>query len=167
MPGVWHRTLPPAPERCTIADKSTGIEVMHFLTVFFDVGGTLQETAALFEGITKRLTGKESDKKTLELFSEMFLRLLQNTDAYRTIEDILANALTLFGREHLYADISNEAHDIYFNAFLHDAKLFKETIEVLDILHINNVKMIIASDNDVELMEDVLVRYDLSVLTGE
>jgi len=134
---------------------------MNSLTVFFDVGGTLQETTSFFEGIAKRLTGKKSDDKTRYLFSKMFVQLLNNTDRYQSVEDILANSLALFAKKHKYADISGEAHNIYFNAFLYEAKLFPDTSRVLDILYRNNVRMIIASDADVELMEEELVKYDI------
>jgi hypothetical protein len=49
---------------------------MNFLTVFFDVGRTLQDTTSLFEAIAKRLTGAQPDQKTRDLFSDMFLRLM-------------------------------------------------------------------------------------------
>ncbi|MFC2036245.1 HAD family hydrolase [Chloroflexota bacterium] len=134
---------------------------MSTLTVFFDVGGTLLDTPDLFETIVHNLTNNGSDEKTRDLVIKIFGRMLQNTEDYLSVENVITTTLVLLTQEYGYPDISKNAHNIYYGVFLHRSSLFPETRFVLNTLRNKNVRMIIASDADAEIMEKQLVKHNL------
>jgi len=141
---------------------------MNCLIVFFDVGGTLIDTPDLSGTITKRLTSKWPDNKVYGLVSETLVQIDQykQEQPFRSIEDIYTTLLASLAKKYGYKDISDQAHDIYLDVALYKSRLFPETISVLEQLINNRVKMIIASDEDTEIMEEKLVKHNLSHRTG-
>jgi FMN phosphatase YigB (HAD superfamily) len=137
---------------------------MKSLIVFLDFGGTLIDSPNLFETITYNLTNKRSDEKTHDLVLETFMKIFQNlkvNNSFLSLEDMIAKTLEVLAQEYGYPDISNRVHDIYYHVFLHETNLFPETLSVLDTLQKNNVRMVIASDVDVEIMEEAISKHNL------
>jgi len=144
--------------------KDTTVDWLNLnnsLIMLFDVGGTLLDSSDFFTEITNKLTGNMVDQKTHDLVIRTFTHIMRNLDRYLSIEGILANTLKSIAQEYNYPDISYQAHDIYYNTFLYQSSLFPETPSVLDILYRNDVKMIIASDGEPELMEQWLINHNL------
>lgn len=138
---------------------------MNSLTVFFDAGFTLIDSPDLAETITRRLVEKWPDDNAYDLVSEVLSQISQYKDErcpFKSIDDIYTTILALLAREYGYKDISNQAHDIYLDMALHKTSLFPETISVLEKLLKNGVKMVIAADEDTEIMDKKLVKYDLN-----
>ncbi len=137
---------------------------MKPLTVFFDVGGTLLDAPDLFQYITGKLTNHSTDQKTYDLlikiFGSQFPKEGQN-HSFKRIEEMLAATLKILSEQHGYQNISDQAHEIYLDVFLHNSHTFPEVPSVLEKLHSARVKMIIASDADGESMEQQLVKFDL------
>jgi HAD superfamily hydrolase (TIGR01549 family) len=137
---------------------------MKPLTVFFDVGGTLLDSPDLFVEITNNLTSKGDDETTRDLIQGIIMKLFLNVirrDPFLNVEKVVATTLALIAKDYNYPDISARARDIYYDVFLYRSSLFPEIIYVLDNLHRNDVRMIIASDADSELMKEELVKHNL------
>lgn len=137
---------------------------MNTLTVFLDVGGTLLDSPDLFTSIANNLTDNPSDEMTRNLVNlvlETFMQVYKNIKEFMSIEDIITATLTSLADNYGYPDISRNAHDIYFDVFLHKSRLFPETLSFLDTLHRNDVKMIIASDSDAKIMEEQLAKHNI------
>lgn len=140
---------------------------MNSLTVFFDIGGTLLESPDIFEIITERLVGRGTDKHTYDLAFKIYHRMI-NTIRYEkerhpfmNIAHVHAAVLALLAEKHGYRNISYQAHDISLDVYAHKSVLFPETIAVLKRLLKHDVRMIIASDNDSEILDVQLVKHDL------
>lgn len=134
-------------------------------TVFFDIGGTLVDSPDIFEVITRKLTGKWPDKKTYDLAFGTYHRLI-NTMRYeeghypfKTVTDLHAVALAMLASQYNYRDISDQAHDICLDAYARKSTVFPETIPVLESLLKNGARMIIASDNDSDILEIQWVKH--------
>jgi HAD superfamily hydrolase (TIGR01549 family) len=138
------------------------------LVVFFDIGGTLVDSPDIFEIITRKLVGRWPDKQTYDLVLKTYERMIdaiRNKEAqhpFKSVRDIHAAALTLLARQYGYADISGQARDISVDAYGRQSNLFPETKPVLDTLLKNSVRMIIASDNDLDILEIQMLKHDLN-----
>lgn len=150
---------------------------MNSLTVFFDVGHTLIDSPELIETITRKLSNDSLDNEVYDLVSEALYgngrgllyryKGLIDEDkeeryAFISIENMYASAFAYLAKKYGYRDISGEAHSFYLDVALHQTRLYPETISVLEKLLRNRVQMIIASDEDTEIMEKKLAKYDLN-----
>lgn len=140
---------------------------MNALTVFLDVGGTLLDTPDIFEIVTRRLVGKWPDIRTSELILETYegmIRTIRYEDdqyPFQNIVHVHAAALALLAEKHGYKNISNQARRICVDTYACKSVLFRETIPVLETLLRHDVRMIIASDNDREILDVQLTKHDL------
>ena len=134
------------------------------LVVIFDVGGTLSKTPDLFTTIAYNLTNKQSDDKVRDLAFKVFIKSYQNSvesNHFQSIEDIIATTLDILAKDYGFPDISNRARDIYYDIFLHNSSLFPEISNLLDTLYRNGVSMVIASDADIQLTKEFIVKHKL------
>jgi phosphoglycolate phosphatase-like HAD superfamily hydrolase len=137
---------------------------MKSQVVIFDVGGTLSKTPDLFTAIAENLTGKQSDDKVRDLAFKVFINLYQNTvksDQFQTMEDMITGTLGILAKDYGYPVTSNRARDIYFDVFLHKSSLFPEIPYLLDTLYKNDTSMIVASDADIVLTKEFLVKHKI------
>ncbi len=135
------------------------------LTVFFDVGGTLVDSPDFFEVVARRLCGGKPDKSARDLVFSTFMRIYEhreNQPSFLKVEDMLAQTLTSLSITYGYKNISEQSHDLVWEVYLHQAHLFPEVAAVLKKLSENNVRMIIASDADSELMDRELDKFDIA-----
>ncbi len=138
---------------------------MSVPTVLFDIGGTLLDSGDLVETITRRLVEKWPTRRTYRIVEDTFIQVYVSTrdsKVFLTVEQIVASTLRLLARDHRYPDMSADARDIYYETFLNKSSLFPETLTVLGVLQKNNVRMIIASDADPEIMQKELERHGLT-----
>lgn len=156
---LFYRMTPPMGLR--------GYEIVSAKTVFFDMGGTLVDSPDIFETITRRLAERWPDKETYDLAFETYhgmisaIRYRKGHYPFKNVADLHAATLALLARQYGYRDISGQARDICLDAYAHKSTLFPETIPVLEKLLKNGVKMIIASDNDSEILEVQLAKHGL------
>ena len=140
---------------------------MSALTVFFDMGGTLVDFPDIFEIITRRLVGRWPDKQTYDLASEIYYgmwatRYEEGRHPFRSGIDLHAATLALLAEKHGYRNISYQACDINVDTYARKSVLFPETIPVLERLLKHGARMIIASDNECEILAVQLAKHDLS-----
>jgi HAD superfamily hydrolase (TIGR01549 family) len=134
--------------------------------VFFDIGGTLLDSPDIFEVITRKLAGRWPDEQTHNLVLRTYESLidnLRNEDGlypFQTVGGVHAAALGLLASRHGYIDISGQADTLKVEVYAHQSSFYPETRLVLEKLIQNGVKMIIASDNDCEILAVQKTKYD-------
>jgi FMN phosphatase YigB (HAD superfamily) len=137
------------------------------LVVFFDIGGTLVDSPDIFEIITRKLVGRWPDKQMYDLVLKTYERMIdamRNDEArhpFKSVGDLHVTALTSLARQHGYRDISGQGRDISVDAYAHQSTLFPETKPALEKLLKNGVRMIIASDNDSDILAVQMSKHDL------
>ena len=140
-------------------------KIMAEITVFFDIGGTLVATPDIYEVITKRLVGGK-DRQTYELvvktYEGMISEIRNNTILFKSVAGLHAASMAELARRHGYRDISSEAQEITIEVYGRQSEFYPETCGVLNRLLANNVRMIIASDNDREILAVQETKHNLS-----
>jgi HAD superfamily hydrolase (TIGR01509 family) len=137
------------------------------LVVFFDIGGTLVDSPDIFETITRKLVGRWPDKKTYDLAFETYhgmINAMRNEEGghpFKNVGDLHAITLTFLARQYGYRDVSGQARDISVDAYARKSTLFPETKPILGKLLKNGVRMIIASDNDREILAVQMAKHGL------
>jgi FMN phosphatase YigB (HAD superfamily) len=137
---------------------------MNSKVVFFDVGGTLVDPPDLFETVTRKLTGKSSDKAVYDSIRDVFSQVYgewEKRDRFLSIEDMLAITMVRVAQAKQLPDISNEVHGIYREVFFERIRIFPEAVGVLDKLRKHKVKMVVASDADAGLIEAQFTKLDI------
>jgi FMN phosphatase YigB (HAD superfamily) len=141
---------------------------MTEITVFFDIGGTLIDCPDIFEVITKKLVNRWPDQQTYDLALKTYEGMFNNMRSdhtgcpFNTVGESYAMALAFLARQYGYRDISDEACDIAVDTYGRQSNLFPETKPTLEKLLKNNVRMVIASDNDLEILEVQMLKHDLA-----
>jgi FMN phosphatase YigB (HAD superfamily) len=146
--------------------RRTKINKMMSITVFFDIGGTLLGSYDLCETIARHLVEDWPDEKAYQLVEKAFRKVYTNvrdSAKFLSVQDMIAVTLKSLASDHAYPDRSSQSREIYFEAFLNKSSLFPEVIAVLSELRNKGVRMIIASDSDLEIMEKELDRYHLNI----
>jgi len=100
----------------------------------------------------------------LKTYEGMFNNL-RNDDTkspFVSVGESFEIALAFLAKQYGYKDISGEAYDLSIDIYAHQSNLFLETKTVLDKLLKNNVRMIIASDNDLKMLKVQMLKHDLA-----
>lgn len=148
----------------------TKVNKVRSVTVFFDIGGTLLGSYDLCETIARRLVENWPNEKAYQLVEKSFRAVytsVRDSPKFLSVQDMIAATLKSLAREHAYPDKSSQSREIYFEAFLNKSSLFPEVITVLGELRDKGVRMIIASDSDLEIMEKELDRYGLNIFFAD
>ena len=143
---------------------------MKPITVFFDIGGTLLGSYDLCETIARSLVEDWPDEKAYQTVEKSFRRVYTNvrdSTKFLSVQEMIAVTLRSLASEYAYPDKSSQSREIYFEAFLNKSSLFPEVMAVLSELRDKNVRMIIASDSDLEIMEKELDRYGLNIFFAD
>ncbi|MFC1933300.1 HAD family hydrolase [Chloroflexota bacterium] len=138
---------------------------MAEIIVFFDIGGTLVDAPDIFEVVTKRLVGGKDSQTyglVVKTYERMISEIRNNTIPFESVAGLHAISLEELARRHGYRDISSEAQEITIGVYGHQSEFYPETHSVLNHLLANNVRMIIASDNDREILEVQKKKHNLS-----
>jgi HAD superfamily hydrolase (TIGR01549 family) len=141
--------------------------------IFFDIGGTLLNSPDIFEVITRKLVGRWPDEQTHNLVLETYESLivdLRNGDErypFKSVGGVHAAALKLLASRHGYTDISSQADSLKVEVYAHQSTFYPETRLVLEKLLKNGVKMVIASDNDCEIVAIQKSRYNFDKYFGD
>lgn len=134
------------------------------VTVFFDIGGTLLDNPSIGEVVVSRLDCPSSDDRARELYSQIFSELVQSirngAAPFMNVAEIHRQAL-LEMSVHGYKDISNEAKDIAVDTYGRRSKMFPEAMAVLEGLRKKGARMVVASDNDFDVLAVERSKHDL------
>ncbi len=128
---------------------------MPGIVIFFDIGGTLLNSPDIFKAITAKLVGHVSDETAYNLVLKNFMRLAEPQQSgeagqqFKSIVELHRTALALLASNYGYPDISDQARDICVDTYVHQSLYFPETEAVLEKLKRRNIRMVIASDNDI------------------
>jgi putative hydrolase of the HAD superfamily len=131
-------------------------------TVFFDCGGTLISGKSTLLAIAE-----EMDKdKSLDIFqflidSFMEIYLDENPPRFYSIKEILTLTTKVAAKEFGIDDISHRAVDFYRHQHLNNDYLYDDTIPTLSKLQEQQVKMILVSDADSDVLLEQLRMYDI------
>jgi HAD superfamily hydrolase (TIGR01509 family) len=134
--------------------------------IFFDIGGTLLDSPDIFEVITRKLTGRWPDERTHSLVLKTYEKLIgdlrdeDDRHPFLNVGGVHSSALKILARQFGYPDISGQAKNLTIEVYALQSFFYPETREVLEKLLEKRVKMIIASDNDHEILAIQKARYD-------
>jgi 2-haloalkanoic acid dehalogenase type II len=131
-------------------------------TIFFDVGGTLvtsKSTLTLFA----ELLDPKREREIFDFLLKKFMLYYENDKAkkFYSVKEILAIALKAAAEELNLPDLSDETEKYYRINHLKNARLFDDTMSVLEKLKDNNIKMIISSDADDDILLEQLEMFGI------
>lgn len=130
-------------------------------TVIFDAGGTLIDSDNIFEVISLATSKFGSPISTQDIEDE-FMRLKKDLSLpFTDIKTLLSSILQKVQRNGSKQDIYNEVSRLYKKTFLETIKLYDGTIELLTALKKSNVKLILLSDADDDLLHAELDQLDI------
>jgi len=136
-------------------------------TVIFDIGGTLVKARSSLISFSERLTqNRDNDlkEKLLAFLIKEFMLIYRdkNPAKFIGIKDIIAIILKKAAEKFNVEDISGQAHQLYGQAYLNHANLFDDTIPTLKKLKKKNIKLIVASDADPDVLNDELSTFEIN-----
>ena len=137
---------------------------MKPVTVFFDIGGTLLGHPSLCETIAGKLGQIKYSSNVRELVMDSITnyRLEITSNNFSNIVEVTRDVLISLSEQYSCPDISTEARDLCLNIYGHQSVLYPETLPILEKLAGNGVEMIIASDNDNDILEIQLEKNRLA-----
>jgi len=133
--------------------------MMH--TVLFDAGGTLIKTPDFFIWAASQVS--HTDRNELAHFlKERFLDLYRDhSQPFRPVEQLLAVVLKQAANNLGVPDKSEQAGEIYRGLFIDQATLYDDTIPTLESLRSHNIRMVIVSDADADVLYEEFNRLSL------
>lgn len=130
-------------------------------TVIFDAGGTLIDSDNIFEVISSA-TSKFGLPLSTQDIEDEFMRLKKDSSLpFADIKTLLSSILQKVQRNGSRQDIYDEVSRLYKKTFLETIKLYDGTIELLTALKKSNVKLILLSDADDDLLHAELDQLDI------
>ncbi len=134
-------------------------------TIVFDVGGTILDHPDISEIITRKLTGRWPDEKTYRIVRNTYeassTRNRDHEAAFQNLAEVHAEALVYLSRQYGYPDISAEARELTIDVYGRWSSQYPDTISVLERLLAGGVTMVIASDNDREILAAQKAKHGL------
>ncbi len=134
-------------------------------TVIFDVGGTLVKARSSLITFSEWLA-PDNEKLRKELLAFMIKEFMiiyreENPARFIGIKEIIAIALKNAADKFDVDDISDQADKLYGEAYLNNANLFDDTIPTLQKLKNMNIKLIVASDADPDVLDKELSTFEI------
>lgn len=134
--------------------------MMH--TIFFDCGGTLVSGKSTLLAIAEEMDKDKSyDIYKFLIDSFMDIYLDENPPRFYSIKEILTLTTKVAAKEFGVDDISHRAVDLYRHQHLNNDYLYDDTIPTLAKLKEQNVKMVLVSDADNDVLLEQLKMYDI------
>ena len=134
-------------------------------TVIFDVGGTLVRARSSLISFSERLAPSDEKlrKEILEFMIKEFMVIYRDEKPIRFfgIKEIIAIILKKSAEKFDVEDISDKAQELYGEAYLNNANLFDDTIPTLEKLKEKNLRLIVASDADPDVLDDELSTFKI------
>lgn len=128
-------------------------------TIIFDVGGTLVGGPCLFELISNEIN-KFHDVDIKKEFKEEF-QIEYHKPKFQDVKTIFnlitKRILKKYGKDPLF-DIGK----VYSNICINHAKLYDETLEILDYLKEQKIKLLVVSDADSDVLMPELERLKIT-----
>ena len=121
-------------------------------TVIFDVGGTLLGAPDLYKNLADLYSGADAYDMIKTKHLSEYISIGNGQADFLTMEDIIRKTLSTVSYELDYPDVSMKAKEVYSNTFVEQSYLFSDTINTLESLRNRNIKMVIASDGDIDLL---------------
>lgn len=120
-------------------------------TIFFDLGGTLLDSDNIFEYIAGQWNIENKKEIQDSLFSH-FLKIKENSLNFKTVTQLLSEAVKEVSQEYNLLDISSEVRNFYKEIYLNRVYLFKDSLETLNFLKKKGYRLIVVSDADSEIV---------------
>ncbi len=131
-------------------------------TIFFDVGGTIVTTKSTLTFFAEILDPERKDEIFRYLVDSFMLYYEnENIDRFYTVREIIAITVKMAAEKFNLPDLSAESEKYYRLNHLRDASLFDDTIPTLEKLKTKNVKMIICSDADADVLVEQLKMFGI------
>lgn len=133
-----------------------------FHTVFFDVGGTLIAGESSLKVIAREMDGSREGEIFRFLVDE-FMKIYLNPSPPRfySIKELLALTAKKAAEHFQTSDISDRAVEIYRRNHFDNDYIFDDTLPTLNKLRSDNVKIILISDADADVLLEQLELYGL------
>ncbi len=128
-----------------------------FHTVFFDVGGTLIAGESSLKVIAREMDGFREEEIFRYLVDEFMKIYLDPKPArFYSIKELLALTAKMAAEHFDVADISGRAVEIYRRNHFDNDYIFDDTLPTLNKLRSDNVKIILISDADADVLLEQL-----------
>ncbi len=131
----------------------------------FDMGGTLVKSAPLYDYLPSLF--HEIEKDTLIEYSKNKIMQYIRQNEFVTLRKLFENVLVCISRDFRCNDISKQANELLFKFYFEGSSLQEDATIVLNFFKKNNVKLIIASDADTELLISELKKFNLKKYFNE
>lgn len=138
---------------------------IHFLmvhTIFFDVGGTLIAGESTLKVIAREMDQDQCDeifKFLVDRFMEFYLD--ENPARFYSIKELLELTAGEAAHKFKLEDISHRAVELYRWQHIENDYMFDDTLPTLKKLREMNIKLILISDADANVLLEQLEMYDL------
>lgn len=127
-------------------------------TVIFDVGGTLVDAPDIFDELAKSLTSKNYINISNEIKNEF--NAIYSSSVFLNVKTILRKSVEIIKNKY-QLDKQINPEKIYEYIYLHKSRLFKGVFELLSFLKSKQVKLIILSDADSDVLIPELKKFNI------
>lgn len=133
-----------------------------FHTIFFDVGGTLIGGKSTLKIIAEKMDHNQSDK-IFKFLVDQFMKIYldENPPRFYFIKEILQLTAKMAADEFKLEDISHKTTEIYRKQYIENDYLFEDTLPTLKKLKEQNIRIILISDADSDVLLEELDNYDM------
>ncbi len=131
-------------------------------TIFFDVGGTLIAGESTLKVIAREMDRNKTEeifKFLVDRFMEFYLE--ENPTRFYSIKELLGLTTREAAEKFNLKDISHRAVELYRWQHMENDYMFEDTLPTLKKLKEMNIKMILISDADADVLIEQLQMYDL------
>ncbi|MDF2502669.1 HAD family hydrolase [Clostridium sp.] len=125
--------------------------------IFFDIGGTLVGAPNLFSYIAEKYEDSRKDdiaKVISQNYNEMYSTT--NENEFLSVKQMLEMTLKKVALEFGVKDLSDSAHAYYEELYTNQCYLYDDVISVLNILKDHEIKLIVFSNSDSDVLIDEL-----------
>jgi 2-haloalkanoic acid dehalogenase type II len=133
-----------------------------FHTVFFDIGGTLVTGESSLKYIAREMD-PDREQELFRYMVDEFMKIYLNLDIPRfySIKELLALTGKMASEKYGLPDISHRAVELYRKNHMENDFLYDDTIPTLNKLKENNVKIIMISDADADVLLEQMKKFDI------
>ncbi len=131
-------------------------------TIFFDVGGTLVTSKSTLTFFAEQLDPSRTDE-LFKFLLDSFMLYYENENAERfySVKEILAISLKMAAEKYNLPDMSDETEKYYRMNHLENSRLFEDAVPTFDKLKEENIRLIICSDADADVLIEQLKMFGI------
>jgi putative hydrolase of the HAD superfamily len=131
-------------------------------TIFFDAGGTIITTKSTLIYLAEKLDSRRQEEIFRYLVdSFMVYYENENIERFYSVKEIIAITLKKAAEKFDVPDLSGETEKYYRLNHLRDASLFEDTLPTLEKLKKRNIKNIICSDADADVLVEQMKMFKI------